>query len=70
MRWSAAAPRGPSTHSVSLLKLPEESTKTRTGALPAVMMIGGEFNTPADWLRSGQIMPAIDAFTAAHAGGR
>ncbi|MBF4998681.1 hypothetical protein IRT45_16165 [Nocardia sp. BSTN01] len=37
-------------------------------ALPAVMMIGGEFNTPADWLRSGQIMPAIDAFTAANNG--
>ncbi|WP_227985240.1 alpha/beta hydrolase [Nocardia spumae] len=37
-------------------------------ALPAVMMIGGEFNTPADWLRSGQIMPAIDTFTAADGG--
>ncbi|MFG1794885.1 alpha/beta hydrolase-fold protein [Nocardia sp. NPDC049149] len=36
--------------------------------LPVVMMIGGEFNTPADWLRSGQIMPAIDSFTAANGG--
>ncbi len=34
-------------------------------ALPTVMMIGGEFNTPADWVRSGQIMPAVDKFTAA-----
>lgn len=37
-------------------------------ALPVLMMIGGEFNTPADWIRSGQIMPAVDAFAAAHAG--
>jgi S-formylglutathione hydrolase FrmB len=36
--------------------------------LPAVMMIGGEFNTPGDWLRSGQIMPDIDKFTAANNG--
>ncbi|RDI67528.1 S-formylglutathione hydrolase FrmB [Nocardia pseudobrasiliensis] len=36
--------------------------------LPAVMMIGGEFNTPGDWLRSGQIMPEIDKFTAADGG--
>lgn len=37
-------------------------------ALPVVMMIGGEFNTPGDWLRSGQIMPDIDKFTAASGG--
>ncbi len=36
--------------------------------LPVVMMIGGEFNTPADWIRSGQIMPAVDAFTTADGG--
>nr|WP_246003139.1 alpha/beta hydrolase-fold protein [Nocardia tenerifensis] len=36
--------------------------------LPVVMMIGGEFNTPADWIRSGQIMPAVDRFTAADGG--
>jgi S-formylglutathione hydrolase FrmB len=36
--------------------------------LPVVMMIAGEFNTPGDWLRSGQIMPAIDKFTAANGG--
>jgi S-formylglutathione hydrolase FrmB len=36
--------------------------------LPVVMMIGGEFNTPADWVRSGQIMPAVDKFTAANGG--
>ncbi|MFI9511333.1 alpha/beta hydrolase [Nocardia sp. NPDC052566] len=37
-------------------------------ALPVVMMIAGEFNTPADWLRSGQIMPELDRFTAANGG--
>ncbi|MGW5319610.1 alpha/beta hydrolase [Nocardia thailandica] len=37
-------------------------------ALPVLMMIGGEFNTPADWIRSGRIMPAVDAFAAAHGG--
>lgn len=36
--------------------------------LPVVMMIAGEFNTPADWIRSGQIMPAVDQFTAANGG--
>ena len=34
VRWSAALPRLPLTHSVSLLKLPLESTKTNTGAAP------------------------------------
>ncbi|MGF6882575.1 S-formylglutathione hydrolase FrmB [Nocardia sp. GAS34] len=37
-------------------------------SMPAVLMIGGEFNTPGDWMRSGEIMPAIDKFTAANSG--
>ncbi|GAB7071482.1 esterase family protein [Mycobacterium hodleri] len=36
--------------------------------LPAVMMIGGEFNTPADWLRAGRAIETLDAFAAAHDG--
>jgi S-formylglutathione hydrolase FrmB len=36
--------------------------------LPAVMMIGGEFNTPSDWLRAGEAVTAIDALAAAHGG--
>ncbi len=36
--------------------------------LPVVMMIGGEFNTPADWLRTGGIGPVIDSFAEAHGG--
>ena len=34
--------------------------------LPAVMMIGGEFNTPTDWLRAGHAIESLDAFAAAH----
>jgi S-formylglutathione hydrolase FrmB len=36
--------------------------------LPTLMMIGGEFNTPADWLRTGQAIKTIDDFAAAHHG--
>lgn len=37
-------------------------------ALPAVMMIGGEFNTPADWMRAGGAVKTLDDFAAAHGG--
>ena len=37
-------------------------------ALPTVMMIGGEFNTPADWLRAGNAAKTIDDLAAAHGG--
>jgi S-formylglutathione hydrolase FrmB len=36
--------------------------------LPTIMMIGGEFNTPADWLRTGNAVKTIDDFAAAHRG--
>jgi S-formylglutathione hydrolase FrmB len=36
--------------------------------LPVVMMIGGEFNTPADWMRSGNIKPIIDGYANGHGG--
>ena len=36
--------------------------------LPAVMMIGGQFNTPADWIRQGDAVTTIDRFAAAHGG--
>ena len=36
--------------------------------LPTVMMIGGEFNTPADWLRAGNAAKTIDALAATHGG--
>ena len=36
--------------------------------LPTVMMVGGEFNTPADWMRAGNAVKTIDDFAAAHGG--
>ncbi|MHA3021204.1 alpha/beta hydrolase [Mycobacterium sp. BMJ-28] len=36
--------------------------------LPTLMMIGGEFNTPADWLRAGDAIHVVDRFAAAHDG--
>ncbi|WP_407939474.1 alpha/beta hydrolase [Nocardia terrae] len=36
--------------------------------LPVVMMIGGEFNTPKDWVNSGQIMQSVDDFAKSNNG--
>ena len=36
--------------------------------LPTLMMIGGEFNTPSDWLRQGNAIKTMDEFAAAHHG--
>lgn len=36
--------------------------------LPTVMMIGGQFNTPADWARAGNAVRTIDQFATAHHG--
>jgi S-formylglutathione hydrolase FrmB len=36
--------------------------------LPAVMMIGPQLNTPADWVRAGHAVPIIDDFAATHGG--
>jgi S-formylglutathione hydrolase FrmB len=36
--------------------------------LPTVMMIGGEFNTPSDWLRAGNAARTIDEMAARHGG--
>nr|WP_246325835.1 alpha/beta hydrolase-fold protein [Actinomycetospora corticicola] len=36
--------------------------------LPAIMMIGGEFNTPGDWIRVGNAVGTADAYAAAHGG--
>ena len=37
-------------------------------ALPTVMMIGGQFNTPADWIRTANAVHTIDEFAARHGG--
>jgi S-formylglutathione hydrolase FrmB len=36
--------------------------------MPTVMMIGGEFNTPADWVRIGNAVSTADGFAATHGG--
>lgn len=36
--------------------------------LPVVMMIGGQFNTPADWARAGNAIQTVDEFATAHDG--
>ena len=36
--------------------------------VPTVLMLGGEFNTPADWLRAGDAVTTADAYAAAHHG--
>ncbi|MBJ7338994.1 alpha/beta hydrolase-fold protein [Mycolicibacterium sp.] len=36
--------------------------------LPTLMMIGGEFNTPGDWLRAGNAIKTVDDFAAANRG--
>lgn len=43
-------------------------TAKRPTRLPAVLMIGGEFNTPPDWIRAGDAVTALDEFAAAHGG--
>jgi len=37
-------------------------------ALPTVMMIGGQFNTAADWVRAGSAVATIDDFASRHGG--
>jgi S-formylglutathione hydrolase FrmB len=41
---------------------------TDPAGLPVVMMIGGEFTTPADWIRLGSAARALNAFAADHGG--
>ncbi|OBG63691.1 hypothetical protein A5702_22050 [Mycobacterium sp. E3339] len=56
-------------HRGELVYLPPEwFTSNPPPALPTVMMIGGQFNTPADWTRAGNAIKTIDDFAAAHDG--
>ncbi|MFF2807984.1 alpha/beta hydrolase [Streptomyces sp. NPDC058000] len=36
--------------------------------LPVLMMIGGEFNTPADWIRTGGALATVDSYAKSHHG--
>ncbi|ORV65335.1 hypothetical protein AWC03_02455 [Mycobacterium europaeum] len=56
-------------HRGELVYLPPEwFTSSPPPALPTVMMIGGQFNTPADWMRAGNAVKTIDDFASAHDG--
>ena len=82
VRWSAALPRGPLTHSVSLLNAPPESTNTNTGAFPwcvaaylsMVVMALPARSQSAGVLNSPPIIITVGSFggglEANHAGGR
>ncbi len=56
-------------HRGELVYLPPEwFVSSPPPSLPTVMMIGGQFNTPADWTRAGNAVKTIDDFAAAHDG--
>ena len=56
-------------HRGELVYLPPDwFASTPPPALPTVMMIGGQFNTPADWTRAGNAVKTIDDFAATHDG--
>src|SRR6201996_8307459 len=56
-------------HRGELVYLPPEwFVSNPPPALPTVMMIGGQFNTPADWTRAGNAINTIDDFAATHDG--
>jgi S-formylglutathione hydrolase FrmB len=56
-------------HRGELVYLPPEWFESNPPPpLPTVMMIGGQFNTPADWTRAGNAIKTIDDFAAQHHG--
>ncbi len=55
-------------HRSEVVYLPPAWFAQNAPALPTVMMIAGEFNTPADWLRIGNVASMFDNFAAAHGG--
>jgi S-formylglutathione hydrolase FrmB len=55
-------------HRTELVYLPPAWFAPAAPALPVVMMIAGEFNTPSDWPRTGDAITPIDRFAATHNG--
>jgi len=57
------------THRGEFVYLPPAwFTSTPPPRLPAVLMIGAAFNTPADWVRAGAAASTVDAYASAHHG--
>lgn len=57
------------THRDELVYLPPAWYATNPPPkLPVVMMIGGEFGTPGDWVRSGNAQKTVDDFAAKNGG--
>ncbi|KLI06325.1 membrane protein [Mycolicibacterium conceptionense] len=55
-------------HRDELVYLPPAWFAPSAPRFPVVMMIAGEFNTPADWARSGNAIATIDNYAADHGG--
>jgi S-formylglutathione hydrolase FrmB len=55
-------------HRTEWAYLPPAWFSSSAGPMPAVMMIGGEFNTPADWIRAGEAVSIADSFAGSHGG--
>jgi S-formylglutathione hydrolase FrmB len=55
-------------HRTEYVYLPPAWFDSGRPTLPALMMISGEFNTPADWIRVGGAVRTADSFAAQHGG--
>jgi S-formylglutathione hydrolase FrmB len=55
-------------HRTEYVYLPPAWFDTNRPTLPVLMMISGEYNTPADWIRVGNAVQIVDTFAAQHGG--
>lgn len=55
-------------HREEYVYLPPAWFAAQRPQLPLVLMIGGEFNTPADWIRVGDAVKTADDYAAQHQG--
>jgi S-formylglutathione hydrolase FrmB len=55
-------------HRTEYVYLPPAWFTPARPALPVVLMLSGEFNTPADWVRVGNAVTTLDGYAAAHRG--
>ena len=56
------------THRTEYVYLPPAWFTPQRPRLPVVLMISGEFNTPADWIRVGDAVQTADAYAGQHQG--